>query len=253
MKTLTEKYNSLVEGNISRQQFLRDARLLHPDLVTQYNTFDDALTILINKGLVFPNLTEAKKDTEEFIDKFPLEAVDRGVDVELENMGLDSTDTPDDEEYQKALDKTLKNLEKDFNYYLNKISYPEKKKKVQTTHPSGNVDTVNKMVKVNPEKLLKESIKNIIRNILTEEEQDSVPRDIGQSDREKNIEIKNDLNSLLPYIDELVDLENADPKYIDEFVDNLRDLLKSRAGKDGSNINFDLFEGRKFTYEGKII
>lgn len=246
MKTLTEKYNALVEGKMTRQQFLRDARLLHPGIITQHNTFDDALTILINRGLVFPSINEGN-----LIDKFPLESVDRGVDVELENMGLDSVEPPHKDEYEKALNKALKNLEKNLNYYLDDISYPAEKKKTKAV-PTGNVDTVNKMVKVNPEKLLKESIKGIIRNILSEQE-DEVPQKLNQSNREKNIEIKNDLNSLLPHIEDIVDLETVDEKFIDEFVNNLRNLLKSRVGQKDNEIDFDLFEGRKFTYSGRII
>lgn len=251
MKTLTEKYNALVEGKLSRDQFLRDARLLHPSLISRNNTFDDALSILINRGLVFPNITEVKAETETLIDKFPVEAVDRGVDVELEKMGLDSVEPPHEEDYEKALDKALKNLEKNVNFYLDQISYPVKNNKAKV-HPAGNVDNVNKMVKVNPEKILKESIKDIIRNILSEQD-DNTPKDIQQSNRERSIQIKNDLNSLLPQIEELIDLENADSKYIDQFADGLKELLKSKIVQKDTGIDFDLYEGRKFTYSGRII
>lgn len=251
MKTLTEKYNALVEGKLSRDQFLRDARLLHPSLITRNNTFDDALSILINRGLVFPNISEGKAETDSLIDKFPAEAVDRGVDVELENMGLDSVEPPHEEEYEKALDKALKNLEKNVNFYLDQISYPVKNDKGKI-HPAGNIDTVNKMVKVNPEKILKESIKDIIRNILSEQDR-NIPQDIQQSTKERNIQIKNDLNSLLPQLEDLIDLENVDPKYIDQFTDSLKELLKSKIAQKDTGVDFDLYEGRKFTYSGRII
>lgn len=251
MKTLTDKYNALVEGKLSRDQFLRDARLLHPSIISRNNTFDDALSILINRGLVFSNITEGKAETETLIDKFPVEAVDRGVDVELEKMGLDSVEPPHEEDYEKALDKALKNLEKNVNFYLDQISYPVKNTKAKV-HPAGNVDNVNKMVKVNPEKILKESIKDIIRNILSEQD-DNIPKDLQQSNRERSIQIKNDLNSLLPQIEELIDLENTDSKYIDQFADGLKELLKSKMVQKDSGIDFDLYEGRKFTYSGRIL
>lgn len=53
MKTLTEKYNAVLEGKFSKSQFVRDARLAHPNLITQFNGFEDTVTILKNKGMVF--------------------------------------------------------------------------------------------------------------------------------------------------------------------------------------------------------
>ena len=53
MKTLTEKYKAVLEGKYNKKQFVRDARLSHPNHITQYNGFDDTVAILKNKGLVF--------------------------------------------------------------------------------------------------------------------------------------------------------------------------------------------------------
>jgi len=53
MKTLTEKYNAVLEGRFTKSQFLRDVRLAHPNLVTQYNGYEDAVSILKNKGMLF--------------------------------------------------------------------------------------------------------------------------------------------------------------------------------------------------------
>ena len=47
MKTLQEKYNAILEGNFSKEQFLRDARLQLPNLITQYNGYEDTVQILI--------------------------------------------------------------------------------------------------------------------------------------------------------------------------------------------------------------
>jgi hypothetical protein len=52
MRTLQEKYNAIQEGSFSKDQFLRDARMQHPTLVTQYNGYDDAVKILKNRGMI---------------------------------------------------------------------------------------------------------------------------------------------------------------------------------------------------------
>ena len=43
MRTLQEKYNGINEGKFTKDQFLRDARMEQPSLVTQYNGYDDAV------------------------------------------------------------------------------------------------------------------------------------------------------------------------------------------------------------------
>ena len=62
MRTLQEKYNAIQEGAFSKDQFLRDARMQHPTLVTQYNGYDDAVQILKNRGMISENSLEAIKD-----------------------------------------------------------------------------------------------------------------------------------------------------------------------------------------------
>ncbi len=52
MRTLQEKYNGINEGRFSKEQFLRDVRLQLPNLVTQYNGYDDAIQILKNRGMI---------------------------------------------------------------------------------------------------------------------------------------------------------------------------------------------------------
>jgi hypothetical protein len=52
MRTLQEKYNAINEGNFSKDQFLRDARMQQPNLITQYNGYDDAVQILKNRGMI---------------------------------------------------------------------------------------------------------------------------------------------------------------------------------------------------------
>lgn len=52
MRTLTEKYNAVLQGQFSETQFVRDARLAYPNLITQFNGFQDTVTILKNRGMI---------------------------------------------------------------------------------------------------------------------------------------------------------------------------------------------------------
>ena len=52
MRTLQEKYNAIQEGKFTKDQFLRDARLQLPNLVTRFNGYDDAVKILKNRGMI---------------------------------------------------------------------------------------------------------------------------------------------------------------------------------------------------------
>jgi len=146
MKTLQEKYNAVLEGNFPKSQFVRDAKMEVPRFISPYNGFEDTVQILKNKGM----LIEAKAETPEY-DKpapgYPLEALERGVDYELEKMGLMSNETVSEEDYAKAKKKAEKNLEKDVNHYLHLLSGDSKK-----------VDKHDREVEVDQKKLFKGTV-----------------------------------------------------------------------------------------------
>lgn len=168
MKTLTEKYNLVLEGKFNKKQFVRDARLAHPQLVTQYNGYDDTVAILKNRGYIFESLDKYKEEklpvydngvTEA--DRHPLEAIERGVDYELEKKGF-NTIKPDftEKDHSKAKEKVLANLEKNPNFYYNiladeptKVS-KNRKDVMKPVEKNNHVDKDNGMVKAN----LKESV-----------------------------------------------------------------------------------------------
>ena len=52
MRTLTEKYNGVLKGLFSKDQFLRDARMEQSNFITQHNSYGDAINILLSKGLI---------------------------------------------------------------------------------------------------------------------------------------------------------------------------------------------------------
>jgi len=158
MKTLQEKYNAILEGKFPKAQFVRDARMELPNLITQFNGFEDTTTILKNRGMIF----EAKKVEVEEYDKpapgYSIETLERAVDYEIEGLGLQSQETVSEEDYAKAKAKAEKNLDKDPNHYLDLLSGEsnkvDKHDKYVEVKKNNHVDTFNGMKKAE----LKESI-----------------------------------------------------------------------------------------------
>ena len=112
----------------------------------------------------------------------PLEALERGVDYELEKMGLMSNETVSEEDYAKAKKKAEKNLEKDVNHYLHILSGDSKKvdkhdREVEvdqkklfkgTVDPKGgkaegNTDTFNAMKKANLNEATKKELAKLLK------------------------------------------------------------------------------------------
>lgn len=244
----------------------------HPNLISQFNGFDDTVQILKNKGLIFEEEQKVKPHqyVADTIDIFPIEAVERGIDVELEEMGLDSVEVPTPEDYKKASDKAVKNLEKNVLYYLEKLADVKPSgKRTDVMKPvtkDSVVDTDNSMkqVKLNEMAIAKDLIKNLIKKALNEEKEEEVTDEpieeptqaSAQSDREDKIKARNVLNKVLPLIDANVDLADvADPRVLDMFMDTLRDEILSRTEmEDLTDPNLQEAKPKKrFTYEGKVV
>lgn len=218
MRTLQEKYKGIQEGTFSKEQFLRDVRLAHPKLVTQYNGYDDAISILKNKGMIYESTEEEdllekapsedvksdSKDKTESVkearltknslvdyrykptnemDKYPYEQILRGIRVELEEMAVHCTPTP--EEYKKALARVLKNLVKDEIYYTNQLANKKSNEdlhdKMITIGKDNFEDKANGMKKLS----LKEGIKTLIVNLLKEDTQEDELYELFSSDNDE--------------------------------------------------------------------
>ena len=113
MRTLQEKYNGVLEGNFSKAQFVRDARMAHPTLITQFNSFEDATAILKNRGMIAEAKAETtvyKKPEVDPADLVAPDVLDKGIKAELD---LEVGETPTEEEYEKAKEKAAKKLAKD--------------------------------------------------------------------------------------------------------------------------------------------
>jgi hypothetical protein len=62
MRTLQEKYNAILEGKFSKEQFVVEARMQHPNLITRFNGYNDAVKILKNRGMISENFSEYSND-----------------------------------------------------------------------------------------------------------------------------------------------------------------------------------------------
>ena len=188
--TATEKYNSVLEGKLSEAEFVRQMRNMFPQHVTQWNGYKDSVSILKQRGLIFEN-KEVKKAVRDISDSFPLEAIDRGVDYELEAQGIDSTGSVTKEQYLAAKRKVVANLQKDQNHYLNLISGEsskvDKHDKYQEVKKNNHKDTFNDMKKAD----LKEGV----------EEADAIPTSPGvPGEKASNSERKLAMRQIIDFL-----------------------------------------------------
>tara|TARA_B110000090_G_scaffold143629_1_gene157819 strand:- start:3531 stop:5774 length:2244 start_codon:yes stop_codon:yes gene_type:complete len=148
MKTLTEKYRGVLNETFNKTQFVRDARMAMPNLISQFNGFEDTVSILKSKGMISEKADEKALKHHNLSD----EAIRRGADIEIEEMGRMSQDSVSLEDQAKAKDKALANLIKDPLHYLNimagESSKVDKHDKPVEYAKGKEVDTFNGMKKV---------------------------------------------------------------------------------------------------------
>jgi len=148
MKTLTEKYRGVLNETFNKTQFVRDARMAMPNLISQFNGFEDTVSILKSKGMISEKAEEKALKHHNLSD----EAIRRGADIEIEEMGRMSQDSVSLEDQAKAKDKALANLIKDPLHYLNimagESSKVDKHDKPVEYAKGKEVDTFNGMKKV---------------------------------------------------------------------------------------------------------
>ena len=56
MKTLQTQYNLIKEGKGSKHIFLKEAKGLYPDMITNFSTFEQTEKILKNRGVINENV-----------------------------------------------------------------------------------------------------------------------------------------------------------------------------------------------------
>jgi hypothetical protein len=140
MKNISGQYQDLLEGKMSQAQFLRNARMMFPNFVTNHNSFDDSVKILKTKGMLSEG--DAVKGTP---DKEPT---------------YDSL-TPDDKVKYKKVEQSPEVDEQDGIYPATTITdipktktYKKVKNESDGLEPIKDNDTKNEMKKV---KVVKEN------------------------------------------------------------------------------------------------
>lgn len=188
MRTLQEKYNAVLEGNFSKEQFRRDAVMQLPNVVSKFNSFEDMTTILKNRGMI----AEVKKDihTSEYAktdakpeDHISLDLIDAGIKCELdEKFGrLDVSE----EDYEKAKATAIKNLSKNPLYYIEKDSdqMPEPGEKMEKAKLNEEIQNIEN----------DEQTKKRIAGLTTQLLQGADPED--ETVKKYAISVTNDLKS----------------------------------------------------------
>ncbi len=153
--TATEKYRAVTEGKLAKSEFVRQMRQQYPMHITPHNGYDDTVLILKNRGLI-AELAEPVKKVEpatiKFEDTVSPDVVKKGIRVELSEAGFEILHDPKLtlQDWQKAKEKALSNLQKDPNFYEHKLANLKLKKEKSTK--VSNVDKSNVLQKVNEAK-----------------------------------------------------------------------------------------------------
>ena len=232
MRTLQEKYNATLEENFSKAQFVRDARLELPNMITQFNGFEDSVSILKNRGMIFEDKKAKVPEYDNISFSHSLESIERAIDYELEGMGLMSNETISEEDFGKAKKKAEKNLKKDPNHYLHLLSGDSKKvdkhDQMIPVKKGIHVDTFNGLKKAQ----LREEVDARLdpyedRNVILKQVMALLVREKGAS-RE---ELKGFINT------HMEDILNApdDAAIVDEFEQYIsvnNDYVDEKKGKD---------------------
>lgn len=192
MKSISVQYQELKEGKITQHQFLRNARMMFPNFVTNHNSFDDSVKILKTKGLL--NEGNAVKGTP---DKAP--TYDYPTQPGKYMKVVQEPEVDEQDGIYPAT--TVTDIPKE------EVSKPIKSK----TRPDGlepikNKDTKNEMKKI---RIVKESKKNLTEAELKEADDLSPDAKAFIDMIEKNPTIKSRLEKI------------SNPKEIEDIVSKL--------------------------------
>ena len=147
--TATDRYTMVNEGQMSKNEFVRQMRLEFPQFVTQWNGYDDSIQILKNKGMIFETGVNAYDQRQEL--NLSLDAIDRGTRYECEKANLDA-ETCDKAEFEKCKQTAITNLKKNPLHYIDLISGESNKvnkhdRETEVKRGEAATDTLNGMKK----------------------------------------------------------------------------------------------------------
>lgn len=216
MKSISIQYQELKEGKINKHQFLRNARMMFPNFVTNHNSFEDSVKILTNKGLL--NEGDAVKGTP---DKAP--SYDYPTQPAKYKKVVQEPEVDEQDGIYPAT--TLTDIPKE------EVSKPIKSKnRPDGLEPIKNKDTKNEMKKVGSinesaeKSKLREAIKKIIRETLGEISQKKTLKEIADTDSQYiefeiyDVDIDNEKLDLFGTLK--VNAEKEPANYIDGYLES---------------------------------
>ena len=235
VKSVTERYRAVNEGTMSKKEFVRQMRQQYPMHITQFNGFDDSVQILKNRGLLFETKTEVVEEAKVYDDRpaltYSLDALDRGIRVELATMGVEpGQQSIKGEDLKKATKKAKDNLEKNPTHYLdlmsgesNKVDKQDKMK--ETKRGAKDTDVMNGLKKATlKEGYTEEQIEAAVQRIKERkagEHEDGTPKSNDEMGDDEREDFYNNLDS--------VD-ESGEPVMVDgeelPFEDAVYDLIE---------------------------
>jgi hypothetical protein len=189
--TATEKYRAVNEGKLSKGVFVTDMRMAHPSIISQWNSYDDTVQILKNKGFISEKSGVDTYDSRYELNISP-DSIDRGVRYELQALGHDPATCNDKEAQEKSKERAIKNLKKDPLHYILLVSkesshVDKNDKPKEVKRGAADKDTFNDLKKATlKEGYTEEQINTAIQRL--KEKKEAEKRELPQSfkDREKD-------------------------------------------------------------------
>jgi hypothetical protein len=159
--TIQEQYTLLCEGKYNVTQFKKNAAQTLPNIISVHNSFEDVKKILLNKGIISEAVKKDKWEQLTFdADRINPYELQKGITAELTVPEREATE----DEYFKAKEKAVKNIQKDPLFYTNKITgskniSPEKRPDIMKIVKDKMTDDMNKMKPVKVAKIKDEKPK----------------------------------------------------------------------------------------------
>jgi len=215
MKNISGQYQDLLEGKMTQAQFLRNARMMFPNFVTQHNSFNDSVRILKQKGML--NEGDAVKGTP---DKEPTY----------------ESPTPDVKTKYKKVEQSPEVAEQDGIYpatTLTDIPKVKANKKVKNEsdglEPIKDNDTKNEMKKV---KVVKEGIHDRDITSASHTNVKTPPKGVGDYDPKARAASLARLKNMGPKTNEKLKESRISPDNRVPYLDNvLRHVWNMGTGK----------------------
>ena len=217
--TATEKFRAVNEGKMAKGEFVRQMRMAYPSVISQWNSYNDTVTILKNRGYITEKTGVDTYDSRHSLN-ISTESIDRGVRYELAAQGHDPAEVKDKQIVDNVTDRVIKNLKKDPLHYINLLakesSHVDKNDKMkETKRGAADKDTFNDLKKASlKEGYTEEQINNAIERI-KERKAGEHPDGTPKSNDEMDDDEKNAFYDNLDSVDE-IDVVGHDIRKKDE-------------------------------------